>query len=494
MARPVDKKQEDGFEIALLIGAVGLVIGALLWFFARRFIVVLFAPLFYKVAKVWYLIPFVDTNAILIDMHQKGAELVSDPRHASFGLWFDYVSTAFRPISWIIVLLCALLVWRVAMKAKPNFRRKMKPEQLAEYLSHIFTGTAPILHLRKALVKNKDPLWARQTFPHEVLLNERVNGKPIVVDNSMSKERARAYFMGLKTTRDPKSSKLVPVTEAGRWTSKMLGRQVVNLTADAGKKGIVFADRFSNTGKVIFALLCAHAFGGEEGKADYGIYKDKLNNSCRGVRHGFANLTVAQPLFDKYRTNKAALSLFQVHHWEYTYLFALLIAAKKKGKCGHWEWLWLKPMNRILFYVLNTLGRFTPHTESAAAFAQFAYERKVSRRKRLPLMASPDGAGLVHVIYVEKAVKGLQLAWDRWVEGDDSQEEEWWNNRDIWQEASNVFAQLAKPPAPPSEMVKDTAFDKAMRSDENAAAGQRTKDVRDAIKAQQGEDAFDFNF
>jgi hypothetical protein len=282
---------------------------------------------------------------------------------------------------------------------------------------------------------------------------------------------------------------LVPATRAGRFASKMLGHQVVNIPGDAGKKGVCFPDRFSPTGKVIFALLCSHAFGGEEGRTDYHLYKDLLNNSARGVAHGFANLTVAQALYDKYRMNSTAMQLFQVHHWEYTYLFALLAEAKKKGKCGHWEWLWLKPMNRILFYVLNTLGRFTPHAESAAAFAQFAYERKVSRRDRLPLVTNADGTGLVHVIYVEKAIKGLQLAWERWQEGDDSLNDDWWKRKDIWNQAAGVVLQRAPLPPPP-ELAADTSFDTTMRADEARAVRERNQ----ALAAGLGDSGAGFNF
>ena len=157
-----------------------------------------------------------------------------------------------------------------------------------------------------------------------------------------------------------------------------IGNQVVNLHADIRSLNtLIYPDRFSPTGKIIFALFCAHAFGGAEGKADYAKARDQLNNSARGEKNGFANLTVAGWLFEKYRTNETARKLFSVHYWEYTYLYELAVLAKRQGKCGHWEFIWLKPMNRILFYVMNTVGRITPHTESAAAYAQYIYEKRI---------------------------------------------------------------------------------------------------------------------
>jgi hypothetical protein len=495
MARSsMDQKKDDVLEVVFLGLLTAAILAGLCWFFARKWIVVIFAPWIYQLGKSWYLVPFVDTNQVLLELHGQGAELLSDPREASFGTWFSFVTTAITPINWLVCALMGFIVWRVATTSRPNFRRRMKPEQLAEYLSHIYTGTAPVLHLRRALADGTDKFWARQVFPHEVLLNHKIYGRPLVVEGKMDESRAQDYFYGLEKER--KGGVLVPVMQGGRYKSTMLGNQVVDLMADAGKKGICFADRFSPAGKVIYALLTAYAYGGDEGRADYARYKDMLNNSCRGVPHGFANLSLAQDLYTKYRTNKLALNLFQVHHWEYTYLYALLIQAKRRGKCGHWEWLWLKPMSRILFYVLNTLGRFTPHTESAAAFAQFAYERKVSKLRRLPLLPSKDGKGFVHVIYVKKAVKGLQLAWDRWLEGDASDDVEWWNNRDIWREAQTVFDKLKAPEAPPSSLNVDTSFDKGMRGDEAAAAETRKKEEAAAMAAAQKpktDDPFDFD-
>lgn len=240
--------------------------------------------------------------------------------------------------------------------------------------------------------------------------------------------------------------------------SRTLGNQVVNLLTDRAKRPC-FPERFSSSGKVIFALLCAHAFGGEEGKKDYAKARDQLNNSARGAAHGFANLTVAQWLFDKYKDNPKAAQLFAVHHWENTYLFELLVQAKKQGKCGHWEFIWLKPMNRVLFYVLNTVGRFTPHTESGAAFSQYQYERRCARMGHLPLFENKEAGTYQHMIYVEKTIKALELEWERWRDGEDD-DDQWWASEEVWKRLSGI--KLAAPAAPPPELAAETAFDKTM--------------------------------
>lgn len=454
MSRTGEPKKEDLFTVVGVMIGCTIAIIALIWIAASKKIVVFWTPKFYSLSTMWTWLPGDLGANQAISAKETALRFWDAPKAVGFGEWVSFVNTCSWPLTFLLGL--AVLAWfvRIGFRTPPSVQRKFKPQDLAEKLSHVFTGTAPVLHLRKALAADKEPYWRRQVFPHEVLLNELVNGKSLVMDNQMVVDRARDYFRGIKTDKGK------AVLVGGRLVSRMLGNQVVNLLTDRGKN-VVFADRFSPAGKVIFALLCAHAFGGREGIADYAKARDQLNNSARGAKHGFANLTVAQWLFDKYRTNATARQLFAIHHWEHTYLFELSFQAKKQGKCVDSEFLWLKPMSRFMFYAMNTVGRLTPHTESAATFAQHAYERRVARRKRLPLMREDDG-GYVHVIYIDKAVKGLGLEWDRWRDGD-GDEDLWWRSEAEWKRLNG--ARLDPPPPPPSALNVDTPFDQQMRGD-----------------------------
>jgi len=458
------ENKEDGITIAMIaLGVLGVMI-LLLWLSSSTKIVNFWTPKLVILGKAWLWLPGEFGAARFQEVGQTAALFLREPSKVSLPQWVGFFNKAAWVPSIAANLGVTLLLVRVILKRRPKVRRTFKPQHLAEHLSHVFTGTAPVLHLRKALAADKEPFWRRQTFPHEVLLNEKVDGKPLVTDGKMDEGRARTYFVGV-----------TPTVLNGRMVSTMLGRQVVNLLTDRGKSPC-YADRFSHTGKVIYALLCAHAFGGEEGKRDYAKARDQLNNSARGAAHGFANLTVAQWLYDKYRNNPTAKKLFAIHHWEYTFLYELLVQAKRQGKCGHWEFMWLKPMNRILFYVMNTVGRLTPHTESASAFSQYVYERRVAKRGRLPLKVLETGAH-AHVIYVEKAVKALGLEWERWRDGEDD-DNEWWKDEEIWNRLSGI--RLDAPAPPPPALSQETSFDRMMSSqaDEQAKREQSERSAR----------------
>ena len=458
-----EPKKEDVVTVAAVMIGCTIAIVLLVWLAASPKIVNFWTPKLYSLSKMWVWLPGDLGVSQAASAKATAIRFYEAPRAVKFPEWIGFTNLCAWPLTGLMSL--GVLGWftRVCFRTPPSVRRKFKPQDLAEKLSFVFTGTAPILHLRKLLATDKEPYWRRQVFPHEVLLKELVNGKPMVKDNMMVIEHAQNYFRGvtmIKGKDKEGNPAMVSKTIGGRLCSRMLGNQVVDLLTDRGKQ-IVFADRFSSTGKVIFALLCAKAFGGPEGIKDYEKARDQLNNSARGAAHGFANLTVAQWLFDKYRSNPTARQLFALHHWEHTYLFEMSFHAKKQGKCVDSEFLWLKPMSRFMFYAMNTVGRLTPHTESAATFAQHAYERRVARRGRLPLMKQDTG-GYVHVIYIDKAVKGLSLEWDRWRDGD-GDDDQWWRSEKEWTRLNG--ARLDPPPPPPPELNIDTDFDKRMRAD-----------------------------
>lgn len=472
-----EPKKEDSMTVALiLMGCVGVIV-ILLWNATSVKIVKIFTPKLVTAAKSWLWIPG-DAGLSSYESVVKTAQtFLQNPKKVSLLDWIPFFNQAmFIPCLLVTLLLCGMLA-RLMLKKTVDVKRDFKPQHLTEHMSHVFTGTAPILHLRKLIAQDKEPYWRRQLFPHEALLNVKIGGKPMIMDDKIVPALVQDYFRGIIMKPGP-NGQMVADTINGRLNSRMLGRQVVDLLTDRGKSPC-FPDRFSHTGKVIYALLCAHAFGGDEGKKDYAKARDQLNNSARGVAHGFCNLTVVQWLYDKYRNNPTARKLFAIHHWEHTYLYELLVQAKRQGKCGHWEYIWLKPMNRILFYTQNTVGRLTPHTESAATFAQYIYERRVARRGRLPLYQLPTG-GYAHMIYIEKAVKGLSIEWDRWRDGEED-DNLWWSDPSIWERLSGI--RLDPPAAPPPLAIVETAFDQMMTGQAHEKAKEEEMAARTAAVA-----------
>jgi hypothetical protein len=360
------------------------------------------------------------------------------PRSIPFSNFAAFANACLTPLAYIF---CASVVILLAMrflsqKGAAEHRRSFSPMQAAREISKVFPAIVPVLHLGPDLVADKLALWRRQTFPEDVWMNEKILGRPLSVGSDLYAPRVETYFRGGEVKDGPHQ-----LRDGRRW-SKMLGYLVVDLMADAKKQDtICFPDRFSSAGKVLFGILCAHAFGGSQGKKDHRKACEELNRSCAGQSNGLPNLTVAQWIYTKYRTNPDAKALFAVHHWEFTYLYALFIKAKRNGKATHTDFIWLKPLDRIMFYALNTVGRAAPPVEATSAFAIHDYENKCAIHKRLPLRMRKDG-DLEANICIQVAVEGLTTEFNRYL-ASTADNDDWWKNLGTWGAAEKMAAQQA---------------------------------------------------
>ena len=84
------------------------------------------------------------------------------------------------------------------------------------------------------------------------------------------------------------------------------------------------------------------------------------------------------------------------HAYITTWMATLLELARTEGVMASAEILWLKPLDRRMWFVLNTVGRQVPFVESAGPFAHWLAEKKLNRPLRIPM--------------VDTAVNGLELA------------------------------------------------------------------------------------
>jgi hypothetical protein len=481
-----DDKKDGPLELAGLILLVFVVLIFLVWMAASTRIVVIFTPLLRASGSLWTWLPGELGAPSALQVYRTARVFLERPHAVDVFSFVSFMNLCVTPVSTLLTLVVAGWLAATLAKARANvFRRfggdkKSDPgaDELMRGVSEAFTGTAPILHIRKDIAQHKDPLWARQRFPEEVLFGERVEGEPLVgktqdgqdSQGNPTQVQARVdvierWLKGLESTPGWSGG----VTPGQRWRSRTLGRQVVDLTNQQDKDlfsakdtSHSFVDRFSDVGRVMFGLLCAHAFGGKDGLEDYRRARDQLNNSCRGAKHGLPRLDVAQWIVDKYRTNDLACRLFAVHHWEYTYLFEIFVQAKRRGKIPDSEFRWLKPADRVLWYVLNTVGRFTPHTDSAAAFNMHAFERKCVRKKRWPLRMNGRTGRLEHTIFVKGAVGvdsegrthgGLALEFERWMGGADENDDDWWKDAggQVWKAPSQAVSTSLTPVALPPD-------------------------------------------
>lgn len=98
----------------------------------------------------------------------------------------------------------------------------------------------------------------------------------------------------------------------------------------------------------------------------------------------------------KYQACEEVEELTQKHAYVYTFMASLIEKARLDGVVPSAEFLWLKPVDRRLWYMLNCVGRQTPYAEIAGAFAHWKAEKAMQRRALTPM--------------VDEATKALELA------------------------------------------------------------------------------------
>lgn len=445
-------KNESAPEIILVLFAVVFGLGGIIWIFASSRIVWASLSPMLTVGSIWKWIP-IDFNLLRWNaLVYQATEFSKSPSEVSVLKWLEFVDSALLPLSCIFFLIYFAVISYVLMRKRSNVARKISPDMLLAHTLKTFTGIAPVLKIRKKIVDNKLNEWREQVSPEDVFSGKAGN-RSMVASGEFDRDVARDYFIGITGKGAPD----------GRAWSRMLGWQLVNLPKDRkAVKPVVFTDRLSNEGKALMGLWAAVAFGGDDGKKEYSKYKDLLNLAAYGSPTGLTNLTVADSLFQKYRTNKDVMQLFAIHHWEHTFLFSLLEIAQRRGRYTTADILWLRPANRVMFFSLNSCGSKVPHTEAASTFSQLGYERLCATLEMLPLVRNEDGE-LIHAISIERCVDGLKSDYEHWkISTDDNRD--WWSNKNLWKARdaaiTRALAEASKLMTPGESPGPDSDFDK----------------------------------
>jgi intracellular multiplication protein IcmP len=120
---------------------------------------------------------------------------------------------------------------------------------------------------------------------------------------------------------------------------------------------------------------------------------DTLN---KGFADGKMNYAVAKPILRKYANTEIVQEICHAHGYVLTVMASLLVEARKDGVVPSADFLWLKVVDRRLWYMLNCVGRQTPYTEVGGPFSHWLAEKAMKRRSRVPM--------------IDEAIKGLEAA------------------------------------------------------------------------------------
>jgi intracellular multiplication protein IcmP len=154
------------------------------------------------------------------------------------------------------------------------------------------------------------------------------------------------------------------------------------------------ADKLPMHTKALFAIFAARMEGDV---AAVNMLKQLSRTSTTKL-----DFSGVDQLLKKYVNHKLVLKVIDCHAYVMTVMAAMLILARTDGVQASADFLWLKPLDRRLWYTLNTVGRQTPFPEVAGIYAHFVAEREMGRKLLVPMIEEATNAlegALKDVIY-----------------------------------------------------------------------------------------------
>jgi intracellular multiplication protein IcmP len=107
-------------------------------------------------------------------------------------------------------------------------------------------------------------------------------------------------------------------------------------------------------------------------------------------------------LLKKHEKTKQVQQTITAHAYNLTVMASMLALARLDGVQASADFLWLKPLDRRLWYTLNTIGRQTPFTEVAGVFAHWTAEKEMGKKLLIPMVEEATNAleqALKEIIY-----------------------------------------------------------------------------------------------
>lgn len=152
----------------------------------------------------------------------------------------------------------------------------------------------------------------------------------------------------------------------------------------------------------IFALQLGKLWSGWEALPDYAIalfavFGARLNHDRKPAEALIKQIAIssggdklnfdgAHKMAAKYANTKPVQAIMARHAYECTVLATMLRLARADGVLPSADFLWLKPRDRLFWFVLNGVGRQTPTVEVAGVYAHWFAELELKRKLYVPMV------------------------------------------------------------------------------------------------------------
>lgn len=124
--------------------------------------------------------------------------------------------------------------------------------------------------------------------------------------------------------------------------------------------------------------------------------KNILLSIDKSYSEGKPDFTAGLSVLKKYQNHESVQEILAKHAYLLTVMASLLEASRDDGVVPSAEFLWLKTIDRRLWYMLNCVGRQTPFSEVGGPFGHWRAEKTMGRRSLAPM--------------IDESIKALEIA------------------------------------------------------------------------------------
>lgn len=272
----------------------------------------------------------------------------------------------------IVLIVCVLAVITFLANSTRVFKKIYNMNELATLEKNNWPQITPVLRLDLAKADIDKGPWSMALTPMQFCKK-----------NHLLQEYRRAHQEGMSHKEKNRIEVSLKRGEASKLFAVQLG---------ALWPGI---DRVPPHVRALFGIFAARINGDSKEAADLLL---AINRSS-GTK---LNFTGADALCKKHHNTKLIQKVVNSHAYLLSVMAEMLEAARSDGVQASADFLWLKPVDRKLWYMLNTVGRQTPFVEVAGPFAHWIAEKEMGKRLLVPMVEEATNAletALKDIIY-----------------------------------------------------------------------------------------------
>ena len=368
MAQGGQQQQTDNSLSALWIVNGLLVLFGIIWYVFHAYIMWVFLQI--KLFEISFLGIFTSR------LDQTGNMVAAlDPAHVSWAQAHFIAQEVGRYVRFpaaIILFAIAVFIYKGANAG--SFRQTYSMDTLAGTEKQIWPQIKPVADLNLVDTPINEGPWAMSMTPMEF-----VKRKKLITEETVA-----------------------PLPGELRRTVKVVAR------LDRGKANALFTmqlGRFWRSYKELpihaRALFAAFAASGNNDREAADKLLAHINNTYNNKTNK-ADFKGVDELCAKYINSKSVQEVLNQHYYESTVMASMLHLARSDGVFSTADFLWLKPVDRRLWYVLNAVGRDTPVPEAAGIFSHWLAERELATPVVTPMVEAATQAleeALTEIVY-----------------------------------------------------------------------------------------------